>query len=124
MIDTEHPLPVTKQCHILQLSRSSVYYVPVLVNDKDRELMRLIDEIHLEEPYLGSRGMRNVLRLRGYTIGRIHVRTLMRKMGIEALYKKSRLSKPHPGHMVYPYLLRGLNITEANTVWCADISAP
>jgi putative transposase len=121
MIDKEHPLPVTKQCHILKLSRSSFYYKPAPVSDNDRELMRLIDEIHLEEPYLGSRGMRNVLRMRGYTIGRIHVRTLMRTMGIEALYRKPRLSKPHPGHTVYPYLLRGLDITDANHVWCSDI---
>ncbi|OQB74969.1 MAG: Integrase core domain protein [Deltaproteobacteria bacterium ADurb.Bin135] len=84
--------------------------------------MGIIDEIHLEEPYLGSRGMRNVLRMRGYAIGRIHVRTLMRKMGIEALYKKPRLSKPHPGHTVYPYLLRGLDIAEANSVWYSDIT--
>ena len=100
MIDTEHPLAITKQCQILKLSRSSLYYAPVPVSDTDRELMRIIDEIHLEEPYLGSRGMRNVLRLRGYTVGRIHVRTLMRKMGIEAIYRKPRLSKPHPGHTV------------------------
>jgi putative transposase len=99
-----------------------MYYTPTPVNDKDRELMRLIDEIHLEEPYLGSRGMRNVLRLRGYTIGRIHVRTLMRTMGIEALYRKPRLSKPHPGHTVYPYLLRNIAITAANSVWCSDIT--
>jgi putative transposase len=122
MIDKEHQLPITKQCHILQLSRSSFYYMPAPVKDNDRELMRIIDEIHLEEPYLGSRGMRNILRMRGYTIGRIHVRTLMRKMGIEALYKKPRLSKPHPGHTVYPYLLRDLTITEANHVWCSDIT--
>jgi putative transposase len=107
---------------MLKLSRSSLYYVPAPVNNNDRKLMRIIDEIHLEEPYLGSRGMRNILRMRGYTIGRIHVRTLMRKMGIEALYKKPRLSKPHPGHMVYPYLLRGLDIAEANSVWCSDIT--
>jgi len=122
MIDKEHPLTVTKQCHLLQLSRSSLYYTPVPVSDNDRELMRLIDEIHLEEPYLGSRGMKSVLRLRGHKVGRIHVRTLMRTMGIEALYKKPRLSKPHPGHMVYPYLLRHLAITKANTVWCSDIT--
>jgi len=84
--------------------------------------MGIIDEIHLEEPYLGSRGMRNVLRMRGYAIGRIHVRTLMRKMGIEALYKKPRLSKPHPGHRIHPYLLKGLDITNANQVWCSDIT--
>jgi putative transposase len=122
MIDKEHPLPITKQCHILQLSRSSIYYAPAPASDNDRELMRLIDEIHLEEPYLGSRGMKSILRMRGHKVGRIHVRTLMRTMGIEALYKKPRLSKPHPGHTVYPYLLRGLAITQANHVWCADIT--
>jgi putative transposase len=122
MIDKEHELPITKQCKILELSRSSIYYVSVPANDKDRELMRLIDEIHLEEPYLGSRGMKSVLRMRGYKAGRIHVRTLMRKMGIEAIYKKPRLSKSHPDHKVYPYLLRGLNIAEANSVWCSDIT--
>jgi putative transposase len=122
MITREDPLPITKQCHILELSRSSVYYVPVPVSDNDRELMRLIDEIHLEDPTLGSRGMKSHLKMRGYKVGRIHVRTLMRKMGIEAIYKKPRLSKPHPEHKVYPYLLRGLDITEANNVWCADIT--
>jgi putative transposase len=122
MIDKEHPLPITKQCHILQLARSSVYYEPAPVSDEDRELMRTIDEIHLEEPYLGSRGMKSILRIRGHKVGRIHVRTLMRKMGIEALYRKPRLSKPHPGHTVYPYLLRGLDITEANSVWSSDIT--
>ena len=122
MIEKEHPLPITKQCDILKLSRSSLYYIPAPASHHDRELMRIIDEIHLEEPYLGSRGMRNILRLRGYTIGRIHVRTLMRKMGIEAIYRKPHLSKPHPGHTVYPYLLRNLAITEANSVWCSDIT--
>ena len=122
MIDKEHQLSITKQCHILQLSRSSLYYVPAPASDNDRELMRTIDEIHLEEPYLGSRGMKSALRMRGHKAGRIYVRTLMRTMGIEAFYKKPRLSKPHPGHTVYPYLLRGLDITEANAVWCSDIT--
>lgn len=122
MIEKEHPLPITKQCQLLQLTRSSLYYMPAPDSDSDRELMRIIDTIHLEEPYLGSRGMRNVLRMRGHKVGRIHVRTLMRKMGIEALYRKPRLSKLHPGHTVYPYLLKGLTITEANHVWCADIT--
>ena len=122
MINKEDPLPITKQCTILELSRSGVYYMPALVSDNNRELMRLIDEIHLEEPYLGSRGMKGALRIRGHKVGRIHVRTLMRKMGIEAIYKKPHLSKPHPGHKVYPYLLRGLDITEANSVWCSDIT--
>ena len=122
MIDKEHKLPIMKQCKILQLSRSSAYYESVPLSDKDKELMRLIDKIHLEEPYLGSRGMKSILRMKGYKAGRIHVRTLMRKMGIEAIYKKPRLSKPHPGHKIYPYLLRGLDITEANSVWCSDIT--
>jgi putative transposase len=122
MINKEHQLPITKQCRLLQLSRSSLYYANAPVSDNDKELMRIIDEIYLEEPYLCSRGMRNILRLRGYTIGRIHARTLMRTMGIEALYGKPRLSRPHPGHTVYPYLLKGLTITEANHVWCSDIT--
>jgi hypothetical protein len=75
MINRDDPLPITKQCHILELSRSSVYYIPAQLPDKDRELMRLIDEIHLEEPYLGSRGMKSALRIRDHKVGRIHVRT-------------------------------------------------
>jgi len=122
MIEKEHTLPITKQCKILELSRASVYYTPHPVSDDDEKLMRLIDEIHLEDPTLGSRGMKNELRMRGHKAGRIHVRTLMRKMGIEAIYKKPHLSKPHPEHKVYPYLLRGLDIREANKVWCADIT--
>lgn len=112
MIDREHVLPVTKQCKVLELSRSSVYYMPVPVSDKDRHLMRLIDEIHLELPHLGSRGTKNELRTRGHKAGRIHVRTFMRKMGMEAIYRKPRLSKPHPEHKVYPYLLKGLQHNE------------
>jgi putative transposase len=122
MIDKEHPLPITKQCKILNLSRSGIYYMPAPISDNDKELMRFIDEIHLEEPYLGSRGINNILKRKGYKVGRIHVRTLMRRMGIEAIYKKPRLSKSHPEHKIYPYLLRGLDITEANTVWCSDIT--
>jgi len=122
MIERQHPLPITKQCKLLELSRSSLYYTPHLLSEADRELMGIIDTIHLEEPYLGSRGIKSRLPMRGYTIGRIHVRSLMRTMGIEAIYKKPRLSKPHPGHAVYPYLLRGLDITEANHVWCSDIT--
>jgi putative transposase len=122
MIDKEHRLPVAKQCKILDISRSGIYYVPVPINDTDRELMRIIDEIHTEDPSLGSRGIKSVLKRKGYNAGRIHVRTLMRKMGIEAIYKKPHLSKPHPGHKVYPYLLRGLDITKANQVWCSDIT--
>jgi len=122
MIIREHSLPLTTQCRILNLSRSGIYYVPMLVSDKDRELMRLIDEIHLNHPYLGTRGIRNELWNKGHKVGRSHVRTLMRKMDIEALYRKPRLTKTHPEHTIYPYLLRGLAITEANAVWCSDIT--
>ncbi len=97
MIDREHPLPLIRQCRVLNLSRSGTYYLHVPVSDKDRELMRLIDEIHLESPYAGTRGIRNELWNRVHKIGRSHVRTLMRKMGIEAFYQKPRLSKPRPG---------------------------
>ena len=90
MIDKEHPLPLTQQCRILNLCRSGIYYLPIPLSDKDRELMRLIDEIHLECPYAGTRGIRNELWNRGHKIGRSHVRTLMEKMGIEALYQKPR----------------------------------
>ena len=93
MITREHPLPITTQCTVLNLSRSGVYYVPVLVSDKDRQLMELIDKIHLDEPFLGTRGIRNALWDKGYTIGRSHVRTLMRKMGIEALSIRSHVSR-------------------------------
>jgi putative transposase len=86
--------------------------------------MNLIDRIHMDEPYLGTRGIRNELWDRGHRIGRSRVRTLMRKTGIEALYQKPRLSKPHPGHTIYPYFLKGLTIANANKVWLSDISAP
>lgn len=84
--------------------------------------MDLIDRIHLEEPYLGTRGIRNALWDRGHRIGRSHVRTLMGKMGIEALYQKPRLSTPRPGHTIYPYLLKGVTIAEANKAWASDIT--
>jgi putative transposase len=122
MIDREHELPMTRQSEILELSRSSLYYKAVPVNPRDLEIMKVIDEIHLKYPFMGSRSIRDELQGRGYKIGRDHVRTLMRKMGIEAIYKKPRLSKPHPGHKIYPYLLRGLGITRANHVWAADIT--
>jgi putative transposase len=122
MISREHALPMTTQCKILNLSRSGIYYMPVSVSDRDGELMALIDRIHLDEPYLGTRGIRNALWDKGHEIGRSHVRTLMRKMGIEALYRKPRLSKPHPGHAIYPYLLKGVTIAEANNAWATDIT--
>jgi putative transposase len=122
MIVKEHSLPITHQCRILNLSRSGIYYLPHPVSDKDRDLMQLIDEIHINYPFMGVRSIRNELKDKGHKVGRSHIRTLMRKMGIEALYQKPRLSKAHPGHTIYPYLLRGLTIAESNHVWCADIT--
>jgi len=122
MIDREHKLPLTRQSEILNLSRSSLYYEAVPVSARDLELMGLIDELHLKHPFMGSRSIRDQLQGRGYQVGRQHVRTLMRKMGISAFYSKPNLSKPHPQHTVYPYLLRGLDITRANQVWAADIT--
>jgi len=122
MIDRNHLLPLTRQSQILELSRSSLYYEAVAVSARDLELMRLIDEIHLKYPFMGSRSIRDQLQDRGHRVGREHVSTLMGKMGIAALYQKPRLSKPHPDHKVYPYLLRGMEITRANHVWAADIT--
>jgi putative transposase len=122
MIDREHPLPLTRQSEILELSRSSLYYDPIAPSARDLELMRLIDEIHLKYPFMGCRSIRDQLQDMGHKVGRQHVGTLMRKTGIAALYRKPNLSKPHPQHRVYPYLLRGLEIARANHVWAADIT--
>ena len=124
MIDRVDKLPVKRQCEILELSRSGIYYNPVPLSAIDMELMRQIDEIHLLYPFYGSRNIRNELWAKGYNLGRDRVRRLMRRMGIEALYIKPRLSSAHPGHVKYPYLLRGLKITQANHVWAADLSVP
>ena len=122
MIDEEHALPLSRQSKVLGLSRSSLYYQSVPVSGRDLELMRLIDEIHLKYPFYGSRRMRNELRDLGHDVGRGHTSTLMKKMGIRALYQKPRLSAPHPDHKVYPYLLRGIEISRANHCWAADIT--
>lgn len=122
MIDKEHSLPVTRQCEILNLSRSGIYYTPVPLSAKDMEFMRQIDEIHLMYPFYGSRKIRNELWAKGYDIGRDRVRRLMRRMGVEALYVKPRLSLANLGHVKYPYLLRGLEIKRSNHVWATDIT--
>jgi putative transposase len=122
MIDREHKLSLTMQSKILQLSRSSLYYKAIPISARDLELMRRIDEIHLKYPFMGSRSIRNELRDLGNNIGRGHVSTLMKRMGIRALYQKPRLSVPHPDHKVYPYLLRGIEISRANQCWAADIT--
>jgi putative transposase len=122
MIDPEHALPLSRQSRILELSRSSLYYEAVPTSKRDVALILLIDEIHLKYPFYGIRRIRNELRDLGHEIGRSHVSTLMKKMGIRALYPKPRLSKPNPEHKIYPYLLRGLEITRANHVWATDIT--
>ena len=122
MIDREHDLPITKQAEVLRISRGSVYYLPQPVSVADLEVMRRIDELHLEFPFAGSRMLRGLLAGEGCKIGRRHVKTLMKRMGIEALYRRPRTTKPEPGHKIYPYLLRGMAITRPNQVWAMDIT--
>jgi len=122
MISHEEKLSIQKQVRLLGLSRSSFYYRPRAVSEADLKLMRQIDELHLEYPFAGSRLLRDMLAQRGIQVGRRHVRSLMRRMAIEALYRKPNTSKPAPGHRIYPYLLRGVSVTRPNQVWAIDIS--
>jgi putative transposase len=122
MIDPEHDLPIKRQAEALGISRSTVYYQPRLVSAEDLWLMRQIDELHLNYPFAGSRMLRDLLGHQGLEVGRRHLRTLMRGMGIEAIYRRPNTSKPAPGHRIYPYLLRGLAITRPNQVWAMDIT--
>src|SRR5438105_12709454 len=122
MIDREHDLSITRQAEVLKISRGSVYYLPRPVPDADLEIMRRLDRLHLEYPFAASRMLRGLLALQGCKIGRRHVKTLMRRMGIEALYRRPRTTKPEPGHKIYPYLLRGMEITRPNQVWAMDIT--
>lgn len=122
MINREHALPVSRQAELLELSRSAVYYRPVPVSDADLALMHRIDELHLDYPFAGSRMLKRLLQDEGFEVGRTHVRTLMRRMGIEAIYRRPRTSRPHPGHRVFPYLLRGQVIDRPNQVWALDIT--
>ncbi|NHT77151.1 IS3 family transposase [Rhizobiaceae bacterium CRRU44] len=122
MIDREHKLSVVRQAKLLGFSRGSVYYLPRPVPDGDLALMRRIDELHLDYPFAGSRMLQGLLRGEGLETGRLHVTTLMKKMGIEAIYRRPNTSKPAPGHKIYPYLLRKLAVTRPNQVWAMDIS--
>ena len=122
MIDRRHALPVVRQAKALSICRASVYYRPRPVGEADLGLMRRIDELHLEHPFAGSRMLRDILRREGLASGRRHVATLLRRIGIEALYRKPSTSRRHPGHPVYPYLLRGLAVTRPNQVWAMDIT--
>jgi putative transposase len=122
VIDPTHGLSLTRQAQLLQLSRASLYYEPVAATAADLQLMRRLDELHLQWPFLGSRMLRDILRLEGIVVGRRHVATLMRKMGIEALYRRSNTSRRHPRHLIYPYLLRKLVIDRPNQVWATDVT--
>jgi putative transposase len=122
MIDRAHDLPLTRQAEILKLSRSSLYYRARPVSPADLAVMRRIDELHMDYPFAGSRMLRDLLRGEGIEIGRERVATLMKRMGVEALYRHPNTSKPAAGHKVYPYLLRDLPVTRPNQVWAMDIT--
>ena len=122
MIDRDHKLPLAREAKAVGISRGSIYYRPRSVGEAGLGLMRRIDELHLEYPFAGSRMMRGLLRQEGLSSGRRHIATLMRRMGIEALYRKPNTSRRRPGHTVYPYLLHGLEVSRPNQVWAMDIT--
>ena len=122
MIDRSHDLPLARQAAALGISRGSLYYQPPPVSAADLTVMRRMDELHLDFPFAGSRMLRDLLVAEGFTIGRRHVSTLMKRMGLEALYRKPNTSKPAPGHKIYPYLLRELPVTRPDQVWAMDLT--
>ena len=122
MIDRGHKLPLSRQAALLRLGRSSLYYAPRPVPAADLAVMRRIDELHLNYPFAGARMLRDFLRAEGIDIGREKVAAMMRRMGIEAVYRRPNTSKPAPGHKIYPYLLRGMKIERPNQVWAMDIT--
>jgi putative transposase len=124
MIDRTHDLSISGQAKALNISRGAAYYNPRPVSAEDLAIMRRLDELHLEHPFMGARMLRDMLNREGVSIGRRHVATLMKRMGIEAIYRRPNTSKPAPGHKVYPYLLRKLKIDKPNHVWAMDISVP
>lgn len=122
MMDRSAPISISRQAKLLGVSRASVYYRPRPPNARDLNLMKRMDQLHMDYPFAGSRMLRDLLRQEGHRIGRDHVATLMRKMGVYALYRHRNTSKPHPEHRVYPYLLKGLRIDRPNQVWACDIT--
>lgn len=122
MIDRSHILSLSRQAKMLGINRGSLYYQAQPVSAADLAVMRRIDELHLEYPFAGSRMLQGFLVREGFVIGRLHVRTLMKRMGIEAIYRRPNTSKPAPGHKIYPYLLRNLIVDRPNQVWAMDIS--
>ena len=121
MTQSDHPLPKSRRCALLGVARSTAYYRPQPVSDDDLQMMRVIDEVHLELPFYGSRRICDELEDRGHIVNRKRVQRLMRQMGLQALYPKRSTSRPGAGHKVYPYLLKGLTIDRPNQVWCTDI---
>ena len=124
MIDREHTLPITRQAQLLGMSRGAVYYLPRPTCAADEALMRRIDELHLEHPFMGARVLRRQLQRQGVQVGRRHVATLMKRMGIEALAPQPGTSQREPGHKIYPYLLRKLAIARSNQVWGKRLAIP
>jgi putative transposase len=123
LVDRADPhLSIVRQCQLLKVARSTLYYQPAPVSDDDLAVMRRLDEQYLLTPFYGARRMVAVLRRDGFAVNRKRVRRLMRVMGIEAIYQKPNTSRRHPEHKVYPYLLGGMAIEEPNQVWCADIT--
>ena len=122
MIDRSSMLPVKRQAQQLGISRGSVYYLPRPASAADLAIMRRIDELHMDYPFAGSRMLRALLGREGIRIGRLHVATLMKNMGIAAIYRRPNTSKPAPGQRIYPYLLRKLAVTRPNQVWATDIT--
>ena len=122
MIDRDHELSLVKQCRVLAISRSGIYYEPKPVSDDDLRLMPLIDEIHLAKPYLGIRRIKDALQDLGHTVNRKRIGRLMRKIGICAIYPKPNLSKANKQHKIYPYLLRHLDVQRPNQVWASDVT--
>jgi putative transposase len=123
MIDGNHPqISTSRQCELLGLPRSTYYHEPKPMPAADLKLMRTIDEVYLDHPEFGSRQMTRWLRRQGYLINRKRVQRLMRVMGLEAIYQKPNLSRRHPQHRVYPYLLRNLEVVRPNQVWAMDIT--
>ncbi|WP_390622500.1 IS3 family transposase, partial [Vasconcelosia minhoensis] len=123
LVEAEHPeLSLVRQCQLLGISRSSLYYQPVGPLDEELTLLRLIDQMYLEMPFYGSRRMTAQLQRLGYRINRKRVRRLMRQLGLQAVYPKPKLSMRHPEHKIYPYLLRGVDIVSVNQVWSTDIT--
>jgi putative transposase len=123
VVDRSHPsLSIVQQCRLLSISRSGLYYQPKEISEEDIDLMKLIDRLYLATPIFGARKIAALLKSQGYLVNRKRVRRLMRLMGLRAIYRRPRTSRPGAGHKIYPYLLSGLKITRPNQVWSADIT--